>query len=129
MFKANRFREANEIYSELAASGDAKILLNEGVTLAMLGDDEAAAAAYRRALESDPGLHPAKLYLGNALLRLRRRQDAAAVYKGYLDEVKSGEAAERVRRILLQIAPGLLPPAVSPLAPPPPERQEAGPES
>jgi len=125
-FKANRFREAHEIYAELAASGGGALALNDGVSLAMLGDDEAALAAYRRALESEPGLEPARLYMGNALLRLGRQQAAVEAYKSFLDRVTGGEAAERVRRILMQIAPEVLPPAVSPLAPPPPKREEEG---
>jgi tetratricopeptide (TPR) repeat protein len=126
LFKANRFREAHEIYAELAASGSAALALNDGVSLAMLGDDEAAVAAYGRALEREPGLEPAKLYMGNALLRLGRRQAAVEAYKSFLDRVTGGEAAERVRRILMQIAPEALPPTVSPLAPPPPKREEEG---
>jgi tetratricopeptide (TPR) repeat protein len=126
LFKANRFREAHEIYASLAESGAAALALNDGVSLAMLGDDEAAVAAYRRALESEPDLAPAKLYLANALLRLGRSEAAVDAYTEYLDRNNSGESAERVRRILMQIAPDRLPPSVSPIAPPPPKREDGG---
>ncbi len=118
LFKANRFREAYEIYRELTGTVSD---INSGVALAMLGDDEGAIASYNRALETEPGNRLALLYLGNALLRLERREEAVAAYRGYLELSETGEAAERVRRILRQIAPGALPPASSPLAPPPPE--------
>jgi tetratricopeptide (TPR) repeat protein len=125
LFQANRYREAHEIYSELAGSDsgvNAKV--NDGVTLALLGDDEGAVASYRRALEAQPDHPRARLYLANALLRLGRRDEAVEAYTAFLDLGFRGEAAERVRRILQQIAPGLLPPGPSPLDPPPPTREE-----
>jgi tetratricopeptide (TPR) repeat protein len=118
LFKANRFREAYGIYRELAGAVSE---INSGVALAMLGDDDGAVASYNRALETEPDHSMALLYLGNALLRLERRKEAVTAYKGYLELSETGEAAERVRRILKQIAPEALPPASSPLAPPPPE--------
>jgi tetratricopeptide (TPR) repeat protein len=123
LFKANRFREAHDIYAGLARStGGATQEINDGVALAMLGDDEAAVAAYNRALKIEPDHKLARLYLGNALLRLERSQEAVTAYMGYLELDRADEAAERVRRILLQIAPEVLPPSSSPLVPPAPER-------
>jgi tetratricopeptide (TPR) repeat protein len=118
LFKANRFREAYRIYRELAGAASE---INSGVSLAMLGDDEGAVSSYNRALEIEPDNRLALLYLGNALLRLERRQEAVAAYEDYLDLIDTGEAAERVRRILRHIAPDALPPGRSPLVPPPPE--------
>jgi tetratricopeptide (TPR) repeat protein len=129
LFQAGRYREAYEIYSGLAAAGSGVAAeVNGGVTLALLGDDEAAAASYRRALEIQPDHPRARLYLANALLRLERRDEAVEDYMAFLDLGFHGEAAERVRRILQQIAPNALPPAPSPLEPPPPTRDEIEPE-
>lgn len=110
LFRAERFREAHELYQELARlRRSAELEVNNGVSMAMLGDDEAAVAAYRRALEIRPDDRLARLYLGNALLRLERREPAVEAYAAFLRQGGQGEAAERVRRILQQIAPEALP--------------------
>ncbi len=126
MFRSGRFREAQRIYGELAASSDrADLALNNGVTLALLGEDEHALAAYDRALELDPDGFRARLYRGNALLRLGRNDEATQAYLAYLDAGGGGAAGERVRRILRQIAPGALPEVEAiPEAPPPPPAEE-----
>jgi tetratricopeptide (TPR) repeat protein len=107
LFKAGRYREAHEIYASLEAAGavDVSRTLNLGVTLARLGDDEAAAAAYRRVIALAPDHRQASIYLGNSLLRLGRRSEAAEAYQRALAADVEDEAAERVRRILSQIAP------------------------
>jgi tetratricopeptide (TPR) repeat protein len=125
LFQAGRFRDAHEIYAALVGEGLGVVAeVNGGVALALLGDDEAAAASYRRALELRPDHPRARLYLANALLRLERRDEAVEAYKAFLELGFRGEAAERVRRILLQVAPDALPPAPSPLEPPPPKRED-----
>jgi tetratricopeptide (TPR) repeat protein len=107
--QAGRFREGQRLYAELARERDrAPLHLNLGISLAMLGDDAAAIEAYRRALELQPDLAAARVYTANALLRLGRTPEAAQTYKAYLDAAPAGEAAERVRRILRQIAPELV---------------------
>jgi tetratricopeptide (TPR) repeat protein len=123
LFRAGRYRDALAQYTELASAGDPASLLNSGVTLAKLGDDLGALTLYDRVLEGHPDDRLARLYRANSLLRLGRRADAAAGYRAFLDQDQSGEAAERVRRILKQIAPELVPPETSPIpeAPPPPE--------
>ena len=129
LFQAGRYREAHEIYSgPAAAEGGIAATVNDGVTLALLGDDEAAAASYRRALGVQADHPRARLYLANALLRLGRREEAVEAYLAFLDLGFRGEAAERVRRILQQVAPDALPPGPSPLEPPPPTRDEIEPE-
>jgi tetratricopeptide (TPR) repeat protein len=111
LFRAGRFAEAHEIYSELVGQlQSADLEVNNGVTLAMLGDDQGAVEAYRRAVELEPENDGAELYLGNALLRLGDQPAAVAAYKSFLDRTDRGESAERVRRILRQIAPDALPP-------------------
>jgi tetratricopeptide (TPR) repeat protein len=106
LFQAERFREAHEIYTELAdALQSVQLEVNEGISVARLGNDRAAVAAFNRALALDPEQAEARLYLGNALLRLGEREEAAQAYRAFLSRVSTGESAERVRRILEQIAP------------------------
>jgi tetratricopeptide (TPR) repeat protein len=121
LFKANRFREAHQIYSELARSTDsATHAINDGVALAMLGDDDEAIEMYRRALEREPDNLTATLFLGNALLRRGDYDGAVTHYRRFLDRAESGERTERVRRILQQVAPETLEqPQREPMAPPP----------
>lgn len=115
-FRAHRFRDAHKIYAALAAAeARAEFELNDGVSLAMLGDDAGAVAAYRRALAIDPRLDAATLYLGNALLRLGEHDAAVTAYRDYLRAATGGERAERVRRILASIAPDAIPQSASPL--------------
>jgi tetratricopeptide (TPR) repeat protein len=112
LFQANRFREAHQLYVGLfEAAASATAAVNDGVTLAMLGDDEAAVEMYRKALELDPGNRTATLFLANALLRLGHRDEAVQSYVAFLRDSERGEWAERVRRILEQIAPAALPPS------------------
>jgi len=123
LFKAGHYREAHDIYQQLAAESDnIDLQLNTGVTLALLGNDSGAAAAYRKVLEADPVNRRALIYLGNALLRLGRRTEAAAAYGRSLGYGVEDEAAERIRRILLQFAPELIPSEDD--EPPPPPREE-----
>ena len=68
-----------------------------------------AIEAYQGVLETRPENLQARLYLGNALLRSGRERAAAEEYRRFLDLHDTGEDAERVRRILRQIAPDLLP--------------------
>lgn len=122
LFRSGRFRAAHQIYSDLAGSGSADLMLNAGVSLARLGDDGTALRTFERILEQDPAHRLARLYSANALLRLGRTADAAEAYDAYLDQDDRGEDAERVRRIMKQIAPQLLPPeddSPVPEAPPP----------
>jgi tetratricopeptide (TPR) repeat protein len=109
-FRAGRFRASHDLYSDLARSGGrADLEVNAGVALSQLGENVGAAAAFRRALSVDPSSGRASLYLGNALLRLGRKDEAVASYKAFLEGESGGELAERVRRILTEIAPEALP--------------------
>jgi tetratricopeptide (TPR) repeat protein len=106
LFEAGRYRDANAIYSELAASlGRASDQVNRGVTLALLGDHAEALAAYQRAVELDDASAEARLFMGNALMRLGRKDEAVQAYLAYLDAGGRGANRERVIRILQRIAP------------------------
>jgi len=125
LFRTGRFRDAHDLYEEMAGDGATSQMLNTGVTLVRLGDDPAALAAFDRILTTEPEHRLARLYRGNALLRLGRMADAAETYRAFLEQDHRGEAAERVRRIMKQIAPEMLPPEdASPLPAEPPPRPE-----
>jgi cytochrome c-type biogenesis protein CcmH/NrfG len=118
MFQDGQYREAYSIYSGMAEStGSTEMHLNTGVALALLGNDAAAMQVYDGILEDDPQHLRARLYLANAQLRTGRIETAAINYRAYLDSGGSREAAERVRRILKQIAPELAPDAGEPVVP------------
>lgn len=121
LFRAGRYREALTRYTDLAGdSDDGRVELNRGATLAALGDDHGALAAYEKAAALSPRLAPAHLYTANARLRLGRPAEAASAYRAYLELAREGDAVEPVRRILRQIAPELAPPSPAVLPPPPP---------
>jgi tetratricopeptide (TPR) repeat protein len=110
LFRAGRFREAHEHYAELAkAGGRADLELNDGASLARLGDDVKAKAAFERALAIEPAQPLAKLYLGNALLRMGDTTAAASTYRAFLTDFPTGASAEQVRRVLAEITPGTTP--------------------
>jgi tetratricopeptide (TPR) repeat protein len=80
-------------------------LFNRGVASAAAGLDAEAARAFRDCLALRPDDAQALLYLGNALLRLGRREEARASYAAYLDRAGSGGEADRVRRLLDDLGP------------------------
>ena len=128
LFRDGRYRDAYRIYAKLAESENRSVLqLNAGIALALLGNDPAAVAAYDRVLAADPAHRLARLYLANAQLRMGRVESAAKNYRTFLDAGGGSQPSERVRRILEQIAPELVPDdeqALVPPAPPPPEEEE-----
>jgi len=108
LFRAGRFRDAHGIYAELAASATPKradLEVNDGATLARLGDDAKAKEAFERALAIDPEQPLGRVYLGNSFLRQGDTASAATAYRAYLEAHPSGSAAEQVRRVLAEIAP------------------------
>jgi tetratricopeptide (TPR) repeat protein len=130
LFMAGQYREAHGVYSQLAAeSENPDLQLNTAVSLALLGDDAGAAKAYRRVLEIDPENRRAMIYLGNSLLRMGRNLEAAQAYAESLAGSVEDEAAERTRRILLQIAPELIPEDEEPPPPRDEGEEEDGPAS
>ena len=106
LFRAGRYRDALTVYQAAeGAESSYELTINLGVCAAKLGKDQEAVEAFERALELQPRDRTAQLYLGNALLRLGQREAAIAQYRQFLVDNSRGEAAERVRRILLQIDP------------------------
>jgi tetratricopeptide (TPR) repeat protein len=118
LFQSGRYREAHGIYSRLAGGERGRDMrLNAGIALARLGNDAAAIREFETILRDRPDDATARLYLANAQLRMGRIESAAANYRGYLDGDAVSEPAERVRRILKQIAPELAPADDDPLVP------------
>jgi tetratricopeptide (TPR) repeat protein len=104
LFRAGRFREAHAIYAELAAATPrADLAVNDGASLARLGDDAEAKKAFERALALNPDQPLAKLYLGNTQLRLGDTAGAAATYRAFLSAFPTGASAEQVRRVLAEL--------------------------
>ena len=105
-FRAGRFKDAHEQYAELAqANHRAELEVNDGASLARMGDDGKAKSAFERALAIDPTQPTAKLYLGNAQLRAGDTAAATATYQAYLAANPAGAAAEQVRRVLAELTP------------------------
>ncbi len=113
LFRAGRFRQAHEVYAALTehaqAQGRADLEVNDGASLARLGDDAEAKKAFERALAIDPDQPLAKLYLGNAQLRTGDPAGAAATYRAFLTAFPTGASAEQVRRVLAELTPGAVP--------------------
>jgi tetratricopeptide (TPR) repeat protein len=119
LLQDGRYRDAYGIYSRLAQSeGRLELQLNAGIALALLGNDGAAVREYDAILQSVPEHATARLYLANAQLRMGQLDAAAQNYRTYLDAGGASEPTERVRRILKQIAPELLPPEDESVVPP-----------
>jgi predicted Zn-dependent protease len=73
-----RFDEAVRIYRDLlqAFPDDAGLLMNLGMALAMAGHEGEALAPLERALALNPGLVPARLFLGSSYLALGQPEKA-----------------------------------------------------
>ena len=78
----------------------AAALFNLGVARAALRLDEEAIQAFTSYLARSPADSRAYLYLGNACLRLGRREEARAAYASFLDRAAPGPEAAQVHRIL-----------------------------
>jgi tetratricopeptide (TPR) repeat protein len=110
LLAARRHARAIAIFETLAggeapAALRAAALFNLGVARAALGLDEAALQAFDAYLRDHPDDPRARLYAGNAYLRLGRRDEARAAYTAYLDH-GGGPEAEQVRRLLQTMGPG-----------------------
>jgi tetratricopeptide (TPR) repeat protein len=123
---ARRFAEAITSFEGLAAAPESPLRdearFNLGVAQAGAGLDEDAAATFRDCAERNEADPSARLYLGNALLRLGRPVEAREAYAAYLARAEKGREADQVRR-LVQTISGPQSPGPAPGAPPPPPSQ------
>ena len=104
LLKAGAFAEADRFYRGIPPERRTPdLLLNHGIALAALGNDQEAEALYREALDRKEDFPQAWLYLGNALVRQGRNQEAVQAFRRYLQAGKESRAAEQVRRILEQL--------------------------
>jgi tetratricopeptide (TPR) repeat protein len=101
---ARRFAEAIAALDEVARSAPEEgmrldALFDSGVARARAGLDAAAEAVFRDYLARRPADAEAHLYLGNALLRLGRKDEARREFDSYLETAAPGPDADRVRRL------------------------------
>ena len=75
-----RFGDAAKIYAQLAelVPNNPGLLLNQGMALSMAGNDPAAIAPLEKAVELEPRIFPAWMFLGGAYLRLGQPAKAVA---------------------------------------------------
>jgi tetratricopeptide (TPR) repeat protein len=113
---ARLYPRAAELFSSLAqpAAGDAggespdrvpaelraAALFNLGVARAALRLDEQAIEAFTTYVSGAPADARGFLYLGNACLRLGRKDAARAAYQSFLERARPGPEIAQVRRIL-----------------------------
>jgi len=81
--QASRFDEAATIYAELVGQrpSDAGLLMNLGMARYMAGDAPGAVEPLEKAVKLSPGLGPASLFLGSALVDLGRVDEAIVALK------------------------------------------------
>lgn len=89
-----------EVPDRVPADLRASALFNLGVTRAALRLDEQAIEAFTTYVSGAPGEARGYLYLGNACLRLGRKDAARAAYQSFLERAKPGPEIAQVRRIL-----------------------------
>jgi tetratricopeptide (TPR) repeat protein len=118
---ARRWPEAIELFATLseapsrpALAHDA--LFNLGVARAGAGLDQAAADTFNACLQARPEDLQAQLYLGNALARLGRDDEARRAYGAYLEKCGPTPEAERVRRLVESMIGAAAPPPATPPA-------------
>jgi tetratricopeptide (TPR) repeat protein len=113
---ARLFPRAAELFSGLArpAAGDAgtdgadparaglraAALFNLGVARAVLRLDEQAIEAFTTYVAGTPADPRGYLYLGNACLRMGRKDAARAAYESFLERARTGPEVAQVRKIL-----------------------------
>jgi len=126
---ARRFAEAITTFESLAFDPAGPLQeearFNLGVAQAGAGLDEDAAATFRDCAAKDEADPTARLYLGNALLRLGRPAEAREAYSAYLARADKGREADQVRRLVQTISTAPAPGTPAAGAPPPPARPGA----
>jgi tetratricopeptide (TPR) repeat protein len=121
---ARRFAEAITTFESLAFDPGSPLQeearFNLGVAQAGAGLDEEAAATFRDCAAKDEADPTARLYLGNALLRLGRPSEARDAYSAYLARAEKGREADQVRRLVQTISTVPAPGTPAAGTPPPP---------
>jgi superkiller protein 3 len=129
---ARRYPDAITRFDAIAAAAADPVLRLEatfdaGVARAGAGDDRGAEQNFRDYLKTHPDEAAAHLYLGNALLRQGRREEARRAYEAYLERGGVGPEPDRVRLLVATLpasttpaaAPSATSPATSPASPAP----------
>jgi tetratricopeptide (TPR) repeat protein len=121
---ARRWPEAIAVFARLADSPASPLLapdarFNLGVAQAGAGLDQAAAETFRVCLQARPDDMQAQLYLGNALARMGRDDEARHAYVAYLEKAGTAPEVDRVRRLVEEMsgAPATGAPAAPAAAP------------
>lgn len=88
LLEEGRAREALPLLEEAArkAPGSAAIHFHLGFALSEIGDDPRAIAAFRRVLEIDPAIRPARLNLAHLLIRNQQPAEAVPLLEECLRE-------------------------------------------
>jgi tetratricopeptide (TPR) repeat protein len=97
LIESNRLPEAYAQAQAVLASwpGDVDTLVNAGVLAYRLNDMVAAEQSWRRALDQDPSLRPAHLYLAERLDARGALAEALPHYRRYLELAVSADADDR----------------------------------
>jgi predicted Zn finger-like uncharacterized protein len=97
-----RYQAALDDYDQALAldSSQPEAHLARGRTLLGMGNAEAAAAAFQRALDLNPRYSVAAFWLGEAQRRTGRRADAIKAYEEYLQAAPDGNYAASARQAL-----------------------------
>jgi tetratricopeptide (TPR) repeat protein len=96
---AGRYDEAATVYADLARAlpTDAGILMNLGMAQSMAGRPREAVKALERAVQINPSLHPAWLFLGTAYLETG---DAASAVRPLTKALETDGTSVKARRTL-----------------------------
>jgi tetratricopeptide (TPR) repeat protein len=134
---ARRWPEAIAVFARLCDAPSSRLLapdaqFNLGVAQAGAGLDQSAAETFRACAVARPDDALAQLYLGNALARLGRDDEARHAYAAYLEKAGTAPETERVRRLIEEMsgAPGAgapSPAAATPASNPPSAAGDAPP--
>jgi len=108
LYHANGYLgEARECYEALTKSGtnNPKLSHRHARILSTYGMQDDAIALYRKVIQQDPAYLPARIHLGNALLKSARSEDAETVFRQAL-ELESSNAYALLGLARLRIGRG-----------------------
>jgi predicted amidophosphoribosyltransferase len=101
-YERGSYREAVRLFREAveAAPDNASYWTNLGVSYAQLDDDLQAFAAYRRAVELNPGETGAYLYMAELYMERERTEEARELWEKVIQIAPDSEEAEEARQNL-----------------------------